>query len=151
MKEHFVESRLGGYHFSYDDTESIQQYDEITGDSDAVLFTFDDEDKKEPFKSLASYLTSGLIFKKKDFVAKLLGYDALNIGIKAAIQNIKNDIVYEIDTSKDIVKSLYENKEIDKKTYDKLMKYFDKIIKKQFEYIDNFDYLKKEKEKQKKR
>lgn len=142
MDNHFVEGHLGGYYISNSDPEVIEEYCDECGDYDRIMFSYDEEDKKEPFKSLSKYLTKDLIFSKRKLKKALIDQEAKDIGIKRAILEIKHNIVFDIDTNKDIVISLLETNDIDKKTCDRLIAYLDKMLKKQMEYIDNFDYSK---------
>ena len=140
MEEHFVESHLGGYYFSSMDSEDIQEYCEECGDSDDVLFTYDDEDKGEPYNSLVYYFMKDLVLSRGKLEEKLYAYDAYERGLKEAIKDIKYDAVYNIDETKDIFKFLLDNKDIDQKTYNRLIKKFNKLLSKQFSFIDTFDY-----------
>jgi len=140
MEEHFVESHLGGYYFSKGDREIIEDYREECGDSDSVLFTYDDEDKSEPYSSLVYYFMKDLVLSREKLEEKLYAYDAYGRGLKEALKDIKCDIVYNIDETKDIFKFLLDNKDIDQKTYNRLIKKFNKLLGKQFSFIDTFDY-----------
>ena len=140
MEEHFVESHLGGYYFSKGDREIIEEYCEECGDSDDVIFTFDDEDKSEPYNSLVYYFMKDLVLSREKLEEKLYAYDAYERGLKETIKDIKCDIVYNIDETKDIFKFLLENNDIDQKTYNRLIKKFNKLVGKQFSFIDTFDY-----------
>lgn len=140
MEEHFVKGHLGGYYLSHMDEETIEEYCEECGDSDTVLFTFDDEDKSEPYSSLVYYFMKDLVLSREKLEEKLYAYDAYDKGLKQAINDIKCDIVYQIDETKDIFKFLLENKDIDEKTYNRLIKKFNKLLSKQFSFIKTFDY-----------
>lgn len=140
MEEHFVESYLGGYYFSHMDEETIEEYCEECGANDTVLFTFDDEDKSEPYSSLVYYFMKDMVLNRQKLEEKLYEYDAYDKGLKQAIQEIKEDIVFNIDETKDIFKFLLENNDIDQKTYKRLIKKFNKLVGKQFSFIDTFDY-----------
>ncbi len=149
MDRHFVEGMFGNLYFSSLDKDEIEKYNEDLGDYSQVLFTFDEDDKDEPFKSLATYFSRDFFFSKKKLTERLKSFNLSEITLKGAIKQIKQDIVFDTDNNKDIAKFLLENNEIDKKTCDKLIKYLNKMLKKQLEFIDNFDYftldLKKEK------
>ena len=129
------------YNVRYKNKEDIQEYNEDLGDYDQVLFTFDENDKDEPFKSLASYLSRDFFFSKKVLAERLKSFNLKEVTLKGAVNQIKQDIVFDTDNNKDIVRFLLENNEIDKKTCDKLIKHLNKMLKKQLEFIDGVDYL----------
>ena len=141
MDRHFVQGMFGNLYFSSLDKEEIEEYNEDLGDYAQVLFTFDEDDKDEPFKSLATYFSSDFFFSKKKLTERLKSFNLNEITLKGAIKQIKQDIVFDTDNNKDIARFLLENQEIDKKTCDKLIKYLNKMLKKQLEFIDNFDYF----------
>ncbi|MBQ9019433.1 MAG: hypothetical protein IJ097_03915 [Bacilli bacterium] len=108
---------------------------------------FDDDsekndNKQEQFKSMAKYFTKDLVFSKRKYKKLLISFEAEEIGISRAVYELKHSIIFDIDNNRDIVKSLLESGDIDKKTCDRLIVYLDKMLKKQMEFIDNFDYSK---------
>lgn len=141
MERHFVDGMFGNLYFSYGDKEDIQKYDEDLGDYAMVLFSFEEDDKDEPFKSLASYFSRDFFFSKKRLAERLKSFDLKETTLNGALKQIKQDIVFDTDNNKDIARFLLENNEIDKKTCDKLIKYLNKMLKKQLEFIDGVDYL----------
>lgn len=141
MERHFVDGMFGNLYFSSGDKEDIQKYDEDLGDYAMVLFSFEEDDKDEPFKSLASYFSRDFFFSKKRFAERIKSFDLKETTLNGALKQIKQDIVFDTDNNKDIARFLLENNEIDKKTCDKLIKYLNKMLKKQLEFIDGVDYL----------
>lgn len=140
MKNYFVESHHGGYYFSSMNKEDIEVYRETCGDYDTVLFEYDDEDKSEPYNSLCFYFMKDLVLSKSILEERLYAYNATERGIKEALAEIKCDIVLQMDGIKEIFISLLESNEIDKKTYTRLVKRFNKLVVKQLNFIDCFDY-----------
>lgn len=155
MNNYFVEGHLGSYYISGNDRESIEEYCEQCGDYDMVLFSFDDEEKDEPFKSFASYFTESMILSKKRISYLVNSYNESGVTVREAIGSIKDNVVFDTDNNKDIIKSLLDDGYIDKKTYDKLIKFLNEAMTKQLKFIDEFDCskvnFKKEKAKAKRK
>ena len=117
MDRHFVEGMFGNLYFSYGDKEDIQEYNEDLGDYDQVLFTFDENDKDEPFKSLASYLSRDFFFSKKVLAERLKSFNLKEVTLKGAVNQIKQDIVFDTDNNKDIVRFLSSGEDNNKQYY----------------------------------
>lgn len=139
MENHFVESLFGEYYISSSDPDSIQEVGEDSGNGDTILFTFDDEDMDEPFKSFGKYLTKDLIFFREELLERLEKYYAEEVGVYAALTEIACDSIYYIDTNKDMLRSLLEEKKIDKELCDKLVTYLDSQLRKELNYFKNID------------
>ena len=140
MENHFVESHLEGYYFSSQDEEFIEEYCEECGDNDRVLFTYDDEDKDEPVKSLINYFTLNKIKSKEDLERVLTGYDANKTGIGETIGTIKMDMLYDLDNNKYIIASLLEYNEISEEEYQKIINALDVSFVNQMAFLNCFDY-----------
>ena len=141
MENHFVESHSGGYYFSSDDPNVIEGLGEDSGNGDNIIFTYDDENLSEPLKSLAEYFTRDLIFTKDKLLEKLNSFHMNEIGVYAAFTEVTCDAIYSIDTSKDILRVLLEEKKIDRKTYDALIEYLNEKLEKQLDFIKGIDKL----------
>jgi len=141
MENHFVESHSGGYYFSSDDPNVIEGLGEDSGNGDNIIFTYDDENLSEPLKSLAEYFTRDLIFTKDKLLEKLNSFHMYEIGVYAAFTEVSCSAIYSIDTSKDILRVLLEEKKIDRKTYDALIEYLNDKLEKQLDFIKGIDKL----------
>lgn len=141
MDNHFVESHSGGYYFSSDDPITIQGVGEDQGNGDNILFTFDDENLEEPVKSMGEYLTKNLIFTRDGLIDKLYYFHVEEIGVYAAITEVKCNAIYDVDTSKDILRILLEENKIDKEMYDKLIMFLNDRLNKQLEFIKGIDKI----------
>lgn len=115
MNNYFVEGHLGGYYISSNDPELIEEYCEQCGDHDMILFNFDDEEKDEPFKSLSEFFAGDLLYTNERLIERISSCEGLGISLAQVIKGIKNDIVFGVDTDKDIIFELYESANIDKK------------------------------------
>ena len=157
MDSHFVESHSGGFYFSSNDPSSIEECGEDFGNGDNILFTYDDELEDEPLKSLGEYLTKNLVFTREKLLEKLEYYCVEQVGVYAAIAEVKFAAIYDIDTSKDILKVLLQENKIDKEMYNTLVLYLEEMLHKQLEFIKGIDKIslimsinrKKEKKKEK--
>ena len=141
MESHFVEKHSGGYYFSSEEAYVIQECGEDFGNGDNILFTYDDEMEDEPLKSLGEYLTRNLVFTRDDLLKKLNYYHIEQIGVYAAVTEVKCDSIYEIDTNKDILKMLLEEKKIDKDMYDKLIGFLNFKLQQQLDFIKGTDKI----------
>lgn len=155
MDKHFVESHSGGYYFSSQDKDTIQTVGEDFGNGDTILFTFEEDDLDEPLKSMGEYLTRNLIFNKEKLIEKLIYHNAEYVGVRAAMTEISCDVIYEIDTNKDMLMALLEENKIDKDTCNQLKEYLDEKLRMQLDYFKNIDkisltmYMNRRKEKKK--
>ena len=141
MNSHFVESHSGCFYFSSDDPNVIESYGEDFGNGDNILFTYDDEIVDEPLKSLGEYLTRNLIFTRDELINKLNACHMDQIGVYAAVTEVKCNAIYEIDTNKDMLKALLEEKKIDKDMYDKLIGLLNYKLQKYLEFIKDIDKI----------
>lgn len=156
MSNHFVESHSGGFYFSSENPDIIQECGEDYGNGDNIIFTYDDEDLEEPLKSLSEYFSRNLVFTRDKLIEKLNACNMEYIGVDAAVTEVKCNAIYDIDNNKDMIKILFDENKITKEMYDKLIEILDDKLRKQLEFIRNIDkislnimvYKKKEKKKE---
>ena len=157
MSSHFVERHSGGFYFSSESPDIIEECGEDCGNGDNIIFTYDEEDIKEPFKSLSEYFSRNLVFTRDKLIEKLNACHMDQIGVYAAIVEVECNAIYDIDTNKDILKSLLNEKKITKEMHDELVKVLNEKLEKQLEFMRNMDKIslcvmvnrKKEKKKEK--
>ena len=141
MDKHFVENHSGGYYFSTNDREAIEDVGEDFGNGDNILFTFEEEDMEEPFKSFAEYLTRNLFFTREGFLEKMESCLVEHVGVYAAVTEVTCNAIYEVDTNKDMLNSLLEEGLIDKELHDKLIDYLNDRLQKQLDFIKGTDKI----------
>ena len=141
MDNHFVESHSGSFYFSSDDPNVIEGLGEDSGNGDNIIFTYDIEDEDEPFKSMCNYLTNNLFFTRDKLIEKLYYYHVEEIGVYAAITEVKCNAIYDVDNSKDILKILLEENKIDREMYNKLIMFLEDRLNKQLEFIKGIDKI----------
>ena len=141
MSSHFVESHSGGYYFSSEDPSVIEGLGEDSGNGDNIVFSFDEEDLEEPIKSMMTYLTRNLVFTRDGLIEKLNYFHMEQIGVHAAITEVKCNAIYEIDNNKDLLKIMYEENKLDIDTYNTLIALLNECLTKQLEYIKNLDKI----------
>ena len=141
MSNHFVESHSGGFYFSSENPDVIQECGEDYGNGDNIIFTYDDENLEEPLKSLSEYFSRNLVFTREKLIEKLNSYDMEQIGVYAAVTEVECNAIYDIDNNKDILKILLEENKISKEMYDELIEILDDKLRKQLEFIRNVDKI----------
>ncbi|MBO4600952.1 MAG: hypothetical protein J5634_01810 [Bacilli bacterium] len=139
--EHLVRSHDGcGHYISNNDSEIITAWCEICGDRDDILLSYDETNIKEPFRSLFRYFIRNLIFSRKKLNEQLDLFDVDIIGNDKAIDEILYIANCEIEDSKYILKELYEEKYIDEELYNKLIRYLDLMLFREFKYFDKLGF-----------
>lgn len=140
MEHHFVENADKKFYFSHLKREEIEKYDDDLASAETIIFSYNDEDKDEPFKSLSKYLTKNLFYEKETLLRKMECYHPEALGVYSAIAEVVGDVIVDIETSKIILNELLEERQINKELYNELIKYLDANLKKQFKFIDSFSY-----------
>ena len=140
MEHHFVESIDEKFYFSHLKREEIEKYDDDLASTETIIFSYNDEDRDEPFKSLSKYLTKNLFYEEETLVRKMEYYHPEALGVYSAIAEVVGAVILDIENNKIILNELLEERQINKELHDKLIKYLDDSLKKQFKFIDSFSY-----------
>jgi len=140
MEHHFVESIDEKFYFSHLKREEIEKYDDDLASTETIIFSYNDEDRDEPFKSLSKYLTKNLFYEEETLVRKMEYYHPEALGVYSAIAEVVGAVILDIENNKIILNELLEESQINKELHDKLIKYLDDSLKKQFKFIDSFSY-----------
>ena len=140
MEHHFVEKADEKFYFSHLKREEIEKYDDDLASTETIIFSYNDEDRDEPFKSLSKYLTKNLFYEEETLVRKMEYYHPEALGVYSAIAEVVGAVILDIENNKIILNELLEERQINKELHDKLIKYLDDSLKKQFKFIDSFSY-----------
>lgn len=140
MEHHFVENADEKFYFSHLKREEIEKYDDDLVSTETIIFSYNDEDRDEPFKSLSKYLTKNLFYEKETLLRKMECYHPESLGVYSAIAEVVGAVILDIENNKIILNELLEERQINKELHDKLIKYLDDSLKKQFKFIDSFSY-----------
>ena len=135
--EHFVEGHDGevGYYISSLDEETITAKCESCGDRDWIILSFDENDKKEPFRSLFKYCIRDLIFSRRKMNEQLKLFDAHLIGEIEAAGEILYAIECEVECNLNIMEELLEKNDLTTKQYEKIFKYTKLMLEREYNYF----------------
>ena len=140
MIEHFVESHNGGYYTSYLDIETIEEYDEETGDSDTVLASYEEGNVEEAIEAISGCFLDSSIFNKEIFENRILYFIDNDIPLDEAIKTIKGYVTCDYEFNKETIRFLAENGSISQEVCKGIVALFDKDIKEKHEFINKYDY-----------
>lgn len=141
--EHFVEAHEGevGYYISNLDEEDITTWCETCGDRDRIIFSFDENEKKEPFRSLFKYCIRNMIFSRQKMNEQLQLFDAHLTGEIEAADEILYAIECEVECNLNIMQELLENNSLTTSQYEKIVKYTKLMLEREYNYFEKLGLI----------
>lgn len=121
MKEHLVQSHMGGYYISEGDEELIESFCETCGDRDIILTSWDNEEENARVYALASYFRYEGVQTEEQFLSRIKDYDGMCSTFEEKYAGLKDEIECDFDESMGIIRSLEEYKDIREDEFKYLM------------------------------